>query len=207
MISFTELVLEEAAGVRDLHGPYGVCVDRDWAISKGARPVKYVSLRSPDFQILRSVIEHMRPRPKSVSGELGGIPEQDILQMAAELTISDPRFAAAAGAPNAFLNLMWETGWWETTGHEEEKEWRMRCKEIAQVKVIHSTDGPEIASKEKQIDILKLFGNITAGGLDQYRLTIEPAACIALVAPAKRVSALRARLRSTPYEDHPIWSV
>ena len=125
MICFTDLPLESLGPIVAFTGPYGVAVSKEWALSNGARKVRYVDARGPEMDELRRLFGALKPSAHFDFPD--NHPDNAYIQEWVEhLGASKRTFATSLGASPEFLKLLERLDESQTDLHMAESEWRMR---------------------------------------------------------------------------------
>ena len=125
MICFTELHPRETRKHRDTYGQFGVGVNKDWLVQRGARKVTYVEIGSSRYEDYVSRLRSLAPKL------LHGRPMKECIgdpqtRFQAMLALTKPTWSARAGADEAYVKLLDHLQWTQTSRSVAEREWRVR---------------------------------------------------------------------------------
>jgi len=117
MISFTDIPFEIGGSHREKYGNYGVVLDKNWAISKGACKVIYVGDRGNVFEAFKSMFTILAPKIKKTG-------DVELDSWLNELVRTKPEFSKSVGN-NVYPHLLTLHQYMQTDEHVSEYEWRM----------------------------------------------------------------------------------
>lgn len=100
-------------------GRYGIAVDKEWALSKGARKVEYVKIGSPRYNQLLNTLRRSKPAPPP---DGAGMLERLLFQEMAAHTASRRVLVFS----KEYVDLLNDLKWVQVSSHECQNEWRIR---------------------------------------------------------------------------------
>jgi hypothetical protein len=192
MICFTELSYKEAKHLFECS--YGVSVDKDWAIERGARKVDYINVDT-DKRIsdLRSFL--VRNLANKFPEEIKSDP--NLNRWLTELAITKKEFSISLGAAPELLGLIEAALWFQKDSYSVEKEWRIRSFKG------YPDQTSSRMNRQEKIDHLLRLGKIK-GVAPLVLLNLEPSAIISFYTPAGIENSFRNYLNTTKFAGCPV---
>lgn len=182
MISFTDTPIEQGEAHRGRYGRYGIALNREWAIKKGACKVLYVPKSGPVFQAFSNLFGMLEPPQWDV-----GNPHETA--WVNKIMRTQPAFAQSAGSP-AYAELLNLHVYMQTDMHAAESEWRI-------MQTFPFTWDDRTAFREARRKVLWLVEN---GIVPTLRF--DPAAVEFLICPASREAEVRGRFTGWRIRTH-----
>ena len=183
MISFTDTPLESGRSHRRQYGDFGIALNREWAIRRGATKVLYVPKNGPVFQAFSNLFNALAPQASTDFGHPG------VNQWVDQLVRTQQAFAACAGSP-AYAELLNLHAFMQTDMHAAESEWRI-------VQTYPFTPDSRWTFREVKKKSLWLA---ETGVVPTLRF--DPGAVEFLICPARKEADVRARLPGWRLRTH-----
>lgn len=189
MVSFTVAEWDNSDRIRSVFGAFGIAVDFNWALDKGARAVAYLPSHGPLFEALKTLLQASMPTEEQFKAKLGA--EANGLGGAAikELLLSDPGLDGSFTTPLYHL-LLELLHWVEADCHAYQHEYRIRIK--------HTFGGISKIPPRDQVPMLLSMKE--AMGFD-YSLKLGPEHVLYFCCPARFESEFRRVIEATHFRD------
>ncbi len=188
MICLTDLPATELGPIVSFTGPYGVSVKKSWALTVGAKKVRYVDPNGPEMAELRMLFAALKPTMKFNFPD--DQPDNAFIQKWVDtLALTDHSFARSAGASHEFHKLLQRLDWSQTNLHLAESEWRIR-----------SITPNNMFDRPDQIPLTLNIVRAHPDLLPAFGVQIPPSAVQFLLAPKNEITALRMDLVGSGYE-------